>query len=436
MFGDVVKWVAEIDEAARVPEFLSRAFHVAMSGRPGPVVLALPEDMLRETRRRAAAAALRAGRDLSRPDPDGAAAEAALGGQEAVRDRSAARAGATRRSRRCSASPSGSTCRSASPSAARACSTMSTRIMPAMSASASIPALAARIKEADLLLLLGGRMSEMPSSGYTLIDSPGAAAGPRPCACQRRGTRPRLPADARDQRDAERLRRAARSRASAGHDPLERGDPRRQRRLSRLVRAGAARGRRCRARRGDAHPARTPARRTRSSPMAPATMPSGCTAIYRFRGSSTQLAPTSGSMGYGVPAAIAAKLQLSRAHGHRLCRRRLLPDDGPGIRHRRAGGRGDHRHRRRQRHVRHDPRASGAELSRPRRGDGAGQSGFRRAGPRLWRPWRDGRDDRGFLRRPSSGRRPAASRRSCICRPIRRRSRQARRSPRCGNRQR
>src|SRR5690606_18541291 len=48
LFGDVVKWVAEIDEAARIPEFLSRAFHVAMSGRPGPVVLALPEDMLRE----------------------------------------------------------------------------------------------------------------------------------------------------------------------------------------------------------------------------------------------------------------------------------------------------------------------------------------------------------------------------------------------------
>ena len=49
MFGSVVKWVAEIDEAERIPEFVSRAFHVATSGRPGPVVLALPEDMLRET---------------------------------------------------------------------------------------------------------------------------------------------------------------------------------------------------------------------------------------------------------------------------------------------------------------------------------------------------------------------------------------------------
>ena len=49
MYGQMAKWVAQIDSACRVPEYLSHAFHVAMSGRPGPVVLALPEDMLRET---------------------------------------------------------------------------------------------------------------------------------------------------------------------------------------------------------------------------------------------------------------------------------------------------------------------------------------------------------------------------------------------------
>ena len=48
MFGPLCKWVAEIDSAARIPEFISRAFHTALAGRPGPVVLALPEDMLRE----------------------------------------------------------------------------------------------------------------------------------------------------------------------------------------------------------------------------------------------------------------------------------------------------------------------------------------------------------------------------------------------------
>jgi acetolactate synthase-1/2/3 large subunit len=45
MFGQMTKWVAQIDSAARIPEFVSRAFQVATSGRPGPVVLALPEDM-------------------------------------------------------------------------------------------------------------------------------------------------------------------------------------------------------------------------------------------------------------------------------------------------------------------------------------------------------------------------------------------------------
>jgi acetolactate synthase-1/2/3 large subunit len=51
MFGPgtlgFAKWVGEIHDADRVPEYVARAFHVAMQGRPGPVVLALPEDMLR-----------------------------------------------------------------------------------------------------------------------------------------------------------------------------------------------------------------------------------------------------------------------------------------------------------------------------------------------------------------------------------------------------
>ncbi len=46
MFGPLAKWAAQIDQAERVPEYIARAFHVATSGRPGPVVLALPEDML------------------------------------------------------------------------------------------------------------------------------------------------------------------------------------------------------------------------------------------------------------------------------------------------------------------------------------------------------------------------------------------------------
>ncbi|WP_417318438.1 thiamine pyrophosphate-binding protein [Erythrobacter aureus] len=45
-FGPIAKWAARIDSADRIPEYVARAYATAMSGRPGPVVLALPEDML------------------------------------------------------------------------------------------------------------------------------------------------------------------------------------------------------------------------------------------------------------------------------------------------------------------------------------------------------------------------------------------------------
>jgi acetolactate synthase-1/2/3 large subunit len=48
MFAPLAKWAAEIDDPARIPEYLTRAFRVALSGRAGPVVLSLPEDMLSE----------------------------------------------------------------------------------------------------------------------------------------------------------------------------------------------------------------------------------------------------------------------------------------------------------------------------------------------------------------------------------------------------
>ena len=48
MFGPIAKWVTQIDHADRVPEMVGRAFATATGGRPGPVVVALPEDMLRD----------------------------------------------------------------------------------------------------------------------------------------------------------------------------------------------------------------------------------------------------------------------------------------------------------------------------------------------------------------------------------------------------
>ena len=65
VFGTIAKWATEIDDPARIPELVSRAFYTATNGRPGPVVIALPEDMLVERVARAGCARLRAGRDLA-----------------------------------------------------------------------------------------------------------------------------------------------------------------------------------------------------------------------------------------------------------------------------------------------------------------------------------------------------------------------------------
>jgi acetolactate synthase-1/2/3 large subunit len=68
MFGHMSKWVAQIEDPRRIPEYLSRAFHTAVSGRPGPVVLALPEDVLTEEVE--APAAPRYQRVAAAPSPD------------------------------------------------------------------------------------------------------------------------------------------------------------------------------------------------------------------------------------------------------------------------------------------------------------------------------------------------------------------------------
>ena len=65
MFGAVANWVGVVREAERIPEFVARAFKAARSGRPGPVVLGLPEDVLfaqrRSCRRSPGSSACRAG---------------------------------------------------------------------------------------------------------------------------------------------------------------------------------------------------------------------------------------------------------------------------------------------------------------------------------------------------------------------------------------
>ncbi|MEM7270845.1 MAG: thiamine pyrophosphate-binding protein, partial [Pseudomonadota bacterium] len=83
-FRDLAKWVEEIDHADRIPEIISHAWHVALSGRPGPVVLALPEDMLREEAEAAPAPFVQAAEPAPSPPQIEALAELMEGAERPV----------------------------------------------------------------------------------------------------------------------------------------------------------------------------------------------------------------------------------------------------------------------------------------------------------------------------------------------------------------
>ena len=135
----------------QIPEVVQRAFHIAMQGRPGPVVIALPEDMLVETataptrrapRRRRSGRASRRWRSCRRCSGRPNSPVAILGG---------AGLDATARARPSRASPNASTCLSPARSAAPAPSTGNTTIMPARSASAPIRSSRRASRAADLV---------------------------------------------------------------------------------------------------------------------------------------------------------------------------------------------------------------------------------------------------------------------------------------------
>ncbi len=185
------------------------------------------------------------------------------------------------------------------------------------------PALAKEIKEADLLILLGGRFSEMPSSSYTLMDIPYPQQQlihihPDPSELGR-VYRPDLaicasPADfVAALADLEAPARTALGRADRAH----------ARRLSRLVDdAGESPGAVHMGRIMDWIEANT-AQDTIFTNGA-GNYATWLHRFHRFRRFNTQAGPASGSMGYGLPAAVAAKQLLSRARSDLLCRRRLL----------------------------------------------------------------------------------------------------------------
>ncbi|RJG05036.1 thiamine pyrophosphate-binding protein [Noviherbaspirillum cavernae] len=171
MFGQMTKWVAQIDRAERVPEYVARAFQVATSGRPGPVVLALPEDMLASTATVAEA----------RPyQPVQASPSTAQMTQ--LRDMLAAA------QRPIVLLGGGGWSRAACDDIRRfaeantlpvACAFRFQDLLdnrhPHYIGDVGIginPKLAARIKDADLILAIGPRLGEMTTGGYTLLEAP------------------------------------------------------------------------------------------------------------------------------------------------------------------------------------------------------------------------------------------------------------------------
>ena len=171
VFGTMTKWATEIDDPNRVPEIVSRAFHVAANGRPGPVVVALPEDML--TERVAIADAppyLPVETAPGRAEMDAFAALLAkaerplfvLGGSRWTEEGCAAIARFAEKF----GVPIATSFRRAH---------LMHALHPSYAGDLGIgpnPKLLARVKAADLIVLLGGRLSEMPSQGYKLFDIP------------------------------------------------------------------------------------------------------------------------------------------------------------------------------------------------------------------------------------------------------------------------
>ncbi len=169
MFAPLSKWAARIDDAARIPEYIARAYSVAISGRPGPVVLALPEDMLLDLVAGALPrpAVVRPAQAVC-PDAmtalldligDAAAPLAIVGG--AGWD-ARARENFTRFAERIGLPVAGAFRRQdAVPN--------SSAVWAGNLGYGPSPKLARRVRDADLLLVVGARLGEATTDGYTLI---------------------------------------------------------------------------------------------------------------------------------------------------------------------------------------------------------------------------------------------------------------------------
>ncbi len=304
MFGPLAKWVAEIERADRIPEYISHAFHVAQTGRPGPVVLALPEDMLSGPvqGQAVAKAAL----------PSGAASDgdiAAVVERLAKAERPFVIVGGSGWNAQAAVALGEFASKMGLPvGASFRCQDFLDNRHPNYVGDVGIginPALADRVRDADVILALGARLGEITTSAYTLLTPPVSAQDlihihPDPSELGR-VYRPNLAVVGQPGAVAMQLNAAAK--------PKDRGDFVSQARAEYMAWQ---------------EPQETPGALKMEQVIAhlndalddEAILTNGAGnysawlhRYYRYRGWRTQLAPTSGSMGYGLPAAIAAKLQ-------------------------------------------------------------------------------------------------------------------------------
>lgn len=304
MYGQLAKWVAQIDDPARIPEYLSRAYHTATAGRPGPVVLALPEDMLTERVATEDAAPYQA-----------VAAHPGADQMAALRERLARverpfviLGGGGWTAVACADFQAFAEANALPVGASFRCQDYFDNRHPNYVGDVGIglnPKLGRRVQESDLLLVVGARLGEMTTGGYSLIDIPRPKqslihvhAGAEELG---RVYQPELAINAAMPAFAA----AARVLSPLADPPW--AD------WTRAARADYEENIRPTSGPGAVQMAEIVAwLRERLPPEAIITNGAGnYTAwvhrFHQYRRYRTQLAPTSGSMGYGLPAAVAAK---------------------------------------------------------------------------------------------------------------------------------
>ncbi len=170
-YGAICKEVVQIDSADRVPELVSQAFHVAASGRPGPVAVSIPEDMQRDM------VDVGDARPFQTVRPEvGPKAMGAFRGHLASAERPLMILGGAGWSEQaCSDIKAFAEANAIPVAASFRCQdlfdNMHKNYAGELGTSAS-PKLAQRVKDADLLIVVGSRLGEMTSGGYSLVNLP------------------------------------------------------------------------------------------------------------------------------------------------------------------------------------------------------------------------------------------------------------------------